>query len=531
MEYCELVVRNYRCFTDGEPCRVSIGGGFVALVGPNNSGKSSLLKMFRELRGVWTALSNGRQLLSYLQGVNLPASVEVVSDQVEIFCDRNLRPLSICIRLCDQEDPLEVVELELSSDRESVQNWRIKAKLSREGDWWSPQAAAAYGVHPGDPNTLIHGPSGSLVSIARIRSLVSSFAASYYIGPFRNALNVGTVSSYYDIAIGESFINTWNDWKTGASKANNQAITRVTEDIRAIFGFRQLDIAASIPLKTLALTIDDKPYKLSEVGAGLAQFVLVFGNALVLRPAMILIDEPELNLHPSLQVDFLTSLGSYGSQSTLFATHSIGLARSVADHIYSCQRADGATRVRIFEQTPSYAEFLGEMGYSTYRELGSESVLLVEGATDIKTVQQLLRKCKKDHEVVVLTLGGNSLARGGVEMELAEIKRLCSNISVLVDSEREKQDGDAMRERTEFAEVCRRLEFKVLVTELKAIENYFSDEAVKAVLGEKYSALGPYERLKDAKLGWDKSSNWRIARAMEWSAIANTDLGRFLSSL
>jgi len=54
----ELSLRNYRCFGD-EPVRLRIADGFTALVGTNNSGKSSLLRMPYEIRGLLSMLSVG----------------------------------------------------------------------------------------------------------------------------------------------------------------------------------------------------------------------------------------------------------------------------------------------------------------------------------------------------------------------------------------------------------------------------------------------------------------------------------------
>jgi predicted ATPase len=92
--------------------------------------------------------------------------------------------------------------------------------------------------------------------------------------------------------------------------------------------------------------IDGRSYRLNNLGAGLAQFIVVLGNAAVLRPNFILIDEPELNLHPTLQLDFLTTLGSFAKNGVFFATHSYGLSRSSAELIYSVHRGpDGLFRL------------------------------------------------------------------------------------------------------------------------------------------------------------------------------------------
>src|SRR4029077_176963 len=109
----------------------------------------------------------------------------------------------------------------------------------------------------------------------------------------------------------------------------------LTEDIRRIFDYRQLEINPSPNDQTLQCFVNGRSYSLSELGSGLAQFVLVLANAATKRPAFFLIKEPELNLHPSLQLQFLTTLGSYARRGVLFATHSYGLARARAQSVYT----------------------------------------------------------------------------------------------------------------------------------------------------------------------------------------------------
>lgn len=309
------------------------------------------------------------------------------------------------------------------------------------------------------------------------------------------------------------------------------AVERVTDDIRRIFDFQRLEITAAPQRKTLVVSIDGKPYNLNELGAGFSQFLIVLGNAAIRKPTFILIDEPELNLHPSLQLDFLTALTSYSKDGTMFATHSVGLARSVAERIYSFQRAGVHSEVVAFEQTPNYVEFLGELSYSIQRHLGYEQILLVEGVHDVTTVQQLLRKWQKDHKVVLLPLGGSEMINGNRDHELTEICRLSNRIAVLIDSEREAAGQDLPANRAEFVRSCQSLGMRVCVTKFRAIESYFSDSAVKVALGNSYSALQPYQRLSEAPHAWSKRDNWRIARELTRNEIENSDVGEFLAAL
>jgi hypothetical protein len=112
--------------------------------------------------------------------------------------------------------------------------------------------------------------------------------------------------------------------------------------------------------------------------------------------------------------------------------------------------------------------------------MGCDRILLVEGVTDVKVVQQLLRLVGKEHSTVILPLGGDQLVTGGREMELQDLRRLSDNIFVLVDSERHGLGAPAAEGRLKFEETCKKIGFDMCLTERRAIENYFPDYAVKA---------------------------------------------------
>jgi hypothetical protein len=442
-------------------------------------------------------------------------------DPLDIFSDSNGRPLKIQFDFpTSTHDAL--ARAIFQTERTTINTWTANCFRGS-----SRQAADSFAQHVSgfrDHLGISNQTQQPILDCSQIFGFCESLGRGIYIGPFRNAINQGS-ANYYDISVGDAFIKTWNSWKSGNLKTQNLAINRVTEDIRHIFELGSLEISASSDNTTLHLSVDGRPYKLNELGAGIAQFIIVLGNVMIVQPQYVFIDEPELNLHPALQIDFLTTIASYAKRGVVFATHSLGLARSVAERIYTFQRKTGVVSVTPFEQTPNYPEFLGEMSFSGFKDLGGDRILLVEGVHDVKTAHQFLRQIRKDHKVVVLPLGGDQLARGGVELELAELKRLSKNIFVLVDSERDAATSPPAPKRLAFERVCRKLGFDICVTERRAIENYLSDRAVKIVKGSKYSGLKPYEKLADSPLGWDKGEGWRIAREMESSELRGTDIG------
>jgi hypothetical protein len=408
---------------------------------------------------------------------------------------------------------------------DSVPNKPTKVAFKVERThYWNFEIHLADGGIISRTNRDVNPQSADLSELWDITRLLSS---TLYVGPFRNAINVGG-TDYLDIQIGDAFIKQFRGLKTGPSKKDSNDIQRLTENICKIFEFQALDIIPSADDSSLHITVNGKPYKQHELGSGLAQFIIVLANASIKRPKLILIDEPELNLHPRLQLDFLTTLASYAEEGIWFSTHSIGLARSAAERVYSViRRGDGDSTIRPLDGTPRLAEFLGEMSFSTHRELGLDKVLLVEGPTDVKVMQQFLRMMSKDHKVVLLPLHGHFPEA----TELDEILRITDKVAALIDSERSSPGAPLAQNREAFLELCRDRNLKAQALEHRATENYFPDEIVKREFGPTYRALAPYERLNNADPHWGKSQNWQLAAAMDIDAIKKTDLGKFLESL
>lgn len=538
----ELTIKNYRCFSDTKPARIRIRPGFTAFLGVNNSGKSSLLKFFYELRNLFQGLSdttitassnNGQmtRLISSLNGQPVGfAFPQEIMDTEEVFCNLNDRNLIIQIQLkptsaTEQNASITLQRLDIIMQRVSSS---CTAKMYLDN-----RELPSGNLSWRNNNHLYFGNeiAADLTFMLKAFELLSNIV---YIPSFRNTINIGSNSNYYDISIGQSFISQWNNWKTGPTKKYHEKANRVQEDIAKIFEYAKLEINASPDGQRLHMLINGKSYKISELGSGLTQFFLVLASVTMRSPApsFVLIDEPEINLHPSLQLDFLTRLTSYASQGILFATHSVGLARASAEHIYSVRRgADDSSEITEYSSTPRLAELLGELSFAGYKELGFDKILLVEGSTEVKTIQQFLRWYKKEHQIVLLPMGGDQMINQEAEVQLAEIKRISDNVFVLIDSERSVPDEKLEARRAAFKKLCDEAEIKCHVLDRRATENYFPDNAVKKVKGNAFRALQPYEAFKQPFHKWAKSENWQIAREMVPGDLDNTDLGEFLRSL
>ncbi len=533
----ELTIKNYRCFSDDKPARIDIKPGFTAFLGINNSGKSSLLRFFYEFRHLFRMLSS-TGIVSSVNQFQRTALVECLNgsyqnfsfpseilDVEEVFCNANDRNMQIQLRFTSTGRTGQVpLRLDVTIQRPTSS---CTCKLFLDGRE----------MPPGNlywRENCLYRENELVTDLSDLLKICELFASMVYLPSFRNTINVGTSAIYYDIPVGQGFISQWNTWKTNSPKRLQEKAYQVQEDLAKIFNYKKLEINASPNGERLHFIINGKSYKNSELGSGLTQFFLVLATA-ALRdplPSFILIDEPEINLHPSLQLDFLTRLTSYASHGILFATHSIGLARSSSERIYSVRRnADDLSEVADYNSTPRLAELLGELSFAGYKELGFDKILLVEGPTEVKTIQQFLRLYKIDHQIVLLPMGGFQMINADAEVQLEEIKRISENVFALIDSERSAQGEELEPKRAAFKELCDNARIRCHVLEHRAIENYFPEDAIKKVKGDDYHALEAYEQFKSHCPKWAKSENWQIAREMVPEDLDNTDLGEFLKSL
>jgi ABC-type cobalamin/Fe3+-siderophores transport system ATPase subunit len=518
----QLTISNYRCFPDPKRVRLDLLPGFTALLGTNNAGKSSLLRFFYEFQNLFQTLANPEGPLAQALKSSHAFSFQGLRHSEDVFCNHN--HAGVEIEVLTSLSPK--FGLRLTVPR--AQNVFLAAFVNH---------AEVYRYQANDPVRMNHGKlyHGENV-VADFSSIFEAFATlgdTLYIGSFRNPINVGAQSAYFGLRVGDDFVKAWKDFKMGNEPKKREAAIRVTDDIKRLFNYRSLEINPSYDDRDLQVVVNGKSQWLSEMGSGLAQFILVLVNAAIRKPSFALIDEPETSLHPPLQLDFLTSLADHTQHGVIFATHSYGLARAAADRIYGVRGdQEAGSTVTIFDALPHLATFVGELSLSSYKELGFEKILLVEGPTDVRTVQQFLRFYKKDHQIVLIPLGGSSMIHKDREAELAEMTRITPEVYVLIDSERASPNAPLSSERAGFVKACERAKVKNChVLERRATENYLTEDAIKAVKKDEYRALGHYENLDDVSPHWGKAENWRIARQMSPADIEGTDLGDFLKSL
>lgn len=526
MTLSRVEIRNYRCFTNESPLVIPVNASVIAFVGPNNAGKTAALKAFYELRPLWQQCLPPALVGHY--GKNQGIGGFLVKDQSEVHSHDCNDPLSIDW-IFDSADASSAGDAHIQRIRvwvdQTTQAVRTTITLA-SGQTLAENAALAW--HQESESLTWPGAEG--VSISGMSAAANRFASAKFVPAVRSAAT-SSQGVHYEAPQGIALASEWSGLKTGDAKSSNNVADAVESTLERLFGFERLQINVTAGTSEFSVKIGHRTYRLNEIGNGFSQ-LLYLAIDTILRPAsLLLVDEPEAGLHPGLQRELLSFLAERSSGNLYFATHSVGLARSFADQVIAIYRHDGVLEVKPMEALTSYSEWLGELSFSTWNELGFEAVLLVEGPTELRAFPHLLRLLKLDGRVMLQSLGGSNLINGNSAVSLGEYKRLNCRVFVLIDSEKSGEGVEVSAERMKFVAACKEYGYSVHVLHRRAFDNYLTEGAVKKAGRGTERALAPFEKMVADNPGWAKSKVPAIVQQMSLVDFESTDLGKFLADM
>ncbi|MCC6816166.1 MAG: AAA family ATPase [Saprospiraceae bacterium] len=492
---------NYRNININYPIELKIQEGVTFILGINNAGKSNILKFFYDLRHVFGNLLINNDKIQF--HVN-----------TSIFLDE----------IINRNNNLPFVKIEITNEYYFLK-FKIKPYLGHEKhtNTW---------LIEGDINEEYINNSNYHSFIKEVKELFASFI---YVPS--NRVDFGNAGNNYDLLMGNSFIGQWNNWANGRNAEKREKIQILISELGELFNVQNFNITVNDDRSSLLIRFDGKDYLLNSVGSGISQFIFVLGNVLFKQPNLILIDEPEISLHPKLQITFVRLL-SKRCKALIASTHSIGLARSTGDFIYSLTLQNNAPRLSLYGEhyEPTLAQSLSEMSYSQYVDIGGNNILLVEGRTDVKSYREILRKYNIEHKFIIFSIGGGNFIvnnPGLIAEELKELTRFNANsISMIVDSHRISANDKISKELISLEKVCRELNISLFITCRHSTENYISQAAIDEIVGNGILVLGKYENFnkRTNEDTWDKNLNWKMFEKMKQSDFNGTELDEFINS-
>jgi energy-coupling factor transporter ATP-binding protein EcfA2 len=249
-------------------------------------------------------------------------------------------------------------------------------------------------------------------------------------------------------------------------------------------------------------------FPLADLGSGIEQVVLHAIAATSAENSVVTFEEPELHLHPVLQRQLLTYLAKYTSNQYFISTHSAHMIDTLHANVFHVQLVNGQTIIEYAHTDAERHRVCEELGYRPSDIVQSNCVIWVEGPSDRVYLQHWLKQqdshLQEGVHFAIMFYGGKLLSHlSAAETDdqddnlenLIQLRMLNRHIAVIIDSDSTKKDQPIRETKQRVVDEVLKHGGVAWVTEGREIENYVHPAtlkvAVESVAAGRGTAVSP----------------------------------------
>jgi ABC-type dipeptide/oligopeptide/nickel transport system ATPase component len=270
--------------------------------------------------------------------------------------------------------------------------------------------------------------------------------------------------------------------------------------VRNVVGDENADVMIPYDASEIQVRTDGAGYlPLASLGTGIEELVIIGAAATCNSNALLIIEEPEIHLHPTLQA----KLAKYFQEDTngnrfLITTHSPTIINASNASITHVTKAGSASHARTITTKPETRDMLDDIGAHPSDLLQANYVIWVEGPSDRIYMNYWLSQIAPDLiegiDYTVMIYGGKLLNGLSADWEdaaedLISLFNINSHFCVLMDSDRDKPSRHINKTKQRIVEECKKSHCMSWVTDGRTIENYVPEDTLAEALAYLYPDL------------------------------------------
>ena len=508
MKLMRLEVGGLWSFHPSVPVRLVDFGQVNLLIGPNNSGKSSLLRCFAYVSSRLTSLAQadeqitfGKKDLYQESGLEINPHLRVVFELrgSDLLANTSITRLKLIspqlATLAQRNSPIQLdIGTQPHPEVPHVSTKMLRAIIT------SP-STEDFNKKPGTRKAIVSAAAHHVEYLQDWRRLD---------GPTKGNL--------------PSFVVALRDFKGAGSEEleKHQMFEDIQDFFRNLTGLPDAELQPEVNAKELIVKWRKRYLPITQFGAGISHLLMLAYFTAHAQSHVFLIEEPELGLHPGLQKVALRFLHSQANREhlpcqLLMTTHSSAmLDEGLVDHIYHVRHDGDRTTIQEATGTADAYSILNSMDIRPSDILQANTVIWVEGPSDRLFIKSCLKrlhpKLVEGRDFQIVCYGGSlgrHLATEEDERDFINILRLARSVAIVSDSDRSASDMQLSKTATHLQKECLAANGYWWETDGRETENYLSAD----LLARSYRRLlnakelpelqfGQFDRLEKALQQW-----------------------------